>query len=412
MDTGLWSALVLSFALAATRAAVSGRSRAVAGLTAALLLARPEAMAFVPLVLCATLVLRRRVSGSWRQAWRVVLPALAIFTVTLPGLTLFRLAYFGSLLPNTYYAKVSPSLSYNLGAGLRYLGQFSATSLVARVGLALAALALVLVALRLWHDRDRAASPEQAAAFTFATAACVLAALPVLVGGDHFVWSRFYQPVWPLMAVPVWTLALHPALERLRAGAGASRTSRWLVLPVLALVVFDVQPSWLGGSRDLAAELKGADVGRRNGTALSCLFTGQPAPTVGVISSGGIKFSYAGPVEDLMGLNDTAMAHSPGDRRGKKNHAAFNKDVFYAALPQLVLPELLPRPPAGNTLIGGFDDKVLQGTFHDEAFTQRYQFASLRRGACGDGWVVGYVRRDLLERLGGDPGFEVRLGLR
>ncbi len=41
---------------------------------------------------------------------------------------------------------------------------------------------------------------------------------------------------------------------------------------------------------------------------------------------------------DLMGLNNPRMAHAPGDRRGFKNHAAFNRDVFFAIAPDLVIP--------------------------------------------------------------------------
>ena len=45
---------------------------------------------------------------------------------------------------------------------------------------------------------------------------------------------------------------------------------------------------------------------------------------------------YEGPIVDLLGLNNVAMAHSPGERRGRKNHAAFNRDVFYRQAPDLV----------------------------------------------------------------------------
>ena len=41
--------------------------------------------------------------------------------VTAGLLTIFRLAYFGFPLPNTFYAKVSPSLVYRLAEGSRYL---------------------------------------------------------------------------------------------------------------------------------------------------------------------------------------------------------------------------------------------------------------------------------------------------
>ena len=40
-----------------------------------------------------------------------------------------------------------------------------------------------------------------------------------------------------------------------------------------------------------------------------------------------------------MGLNNTLMGHSSGDRIGIKNHAAFNKKVFYKLNPDVIFPD-------------------------------------------------------------------------
>jgi len=42
----------------------------------------------------------------------------------------------------------------------------------------------------------------------------------------------------------------------------------------------------------------------------------------------------------MLGLNNVSMAHSAGNRRGIKNHAAFNKEVFFKLLPDLFAPHL------------------------------------------------------------------------
>jgi len=43
---------------------------------------------------------------------------------------------------------------------------------------------------------------------------------------------------------------------------------------------------------------------------------------------GRVGLKYQGNTVDLMGLNNILMGHSPGDRKGIKNHAAFNKMFF------------------------------------------------------------------------------------
>src|ERR1051325_4445418 len=43
------------------------------------------------------------------------------------GLTYFRMRYFGYPLPNTYYAKVSNNLLYNVANGIKYAIQFFTT---------------------------------------------------------------------------------------------------------------------------------------------------------------------------------------------------------------------------------------------------------------------------------------------
>jgi len=73
------------------------------------------------------------------------------------------------------------------------------------------------------------------------------------------------------------------------------------------------------------------------GATLNAMFD-DDFPSVGVILAGGVGLKYNGNVIDVMGLNNLEMAHTPGDRDGKKNHAAFNPDVFLSQLPDLFNP--------------------------------------------------------------------------
>ena len=88
-----------------------------------------------------------------------------------------------------------------------------------------------------------------------------------------------------------------------------------------------------------------AENGREKGNYLNQLFADFDLPRVGVVTAGGIKFTYNGQVIDLLGINDIEIAHHDGDRKGVKNHASFNKEVFYRKEPDIVLPVIKELPP-------------------------------------------------------------------
>jgi len=78
-----------------------------------------------------------------------------------------------------------------------------------------------------------------------------------------------------------------------------------------------------------------------------------------------------------MGLNNTEMAHTPGDRHGMKNHAAFNADVFLRQRPDLFLPMTRPGEPlrAWWRRMYRWHNGVLKGLLEDERFRRAYGLA-------------------------------------
>lgn len=78
----------------------------LAGIAAAsLALTRPDGVLFVPLYMVALLLAERRCL-SWRSA---LLRSLLLPSICLAASVAFRLIYFGSLVPNTYFAKGGPT---------------------------------------------------------------------------------------------------------------------------------------------------------------------------------------------------------------------------------------------------------------------------------------------------------------
>jgi hypothetical protein len=114
---------------------------------------------------------------------------------------------------------------------------------------------------------------------------------------------------------------------------------------------------------------------------MNALFN-DDAPTVGVIRAGAIAGTYEGEVIDLMGLNNSAMAHAKGDRQGLKNHAAFNAEVFFSQQPELLLPMDLSQADMASDLQEtlAWDNAVLKGLLTDPRFTDRYKLATVSDG--------------------------------
>jgi hypothetical protein len=159
---------------------------------------------------------------------------------------------------------------------------------------------------------------------------------------------------------------------------------------------------------DLKFEFDVAKEGRRTGTLMTKMFAHlEEYPIVGTVASGGVKLKYEGSVFDLMGLNNVIMGHSDGDRKGFKNHAAFDKNVLFLTLPDIVTPsaETIVETefrPERNDLLESFENrKALRGIYEDRQFQEQYRYARVRadsvcKNVCG---LRGFFRNEFLMQL-------------
>lgn len=421
MDTCLWGTLL--------------------GLTAAYLLHEPADDRHVPVGLCVLvflLVLARPesfvvcpaiIAIRWAKRWLTGNPAVAsaraaiwpsvTFVTTAGALTILRLSYFGYPLPNTYYAKVSPSLTYNLKTGLLYLGSYLSSTPVVAVSVFVMVLFLghrlaELLSGPVNRESIRVRRVVLAGPVTTIAALCaVLLVTPALSGGDHFPWWRFYQPAYPLLI-----LGLVCVVAEVQ-----SRFAPSVVIFSIAFVFFVVKPDvgWLGRwvEPQLGLEFRLAESGRRLGSACAQVFGALTTlPSVGSVTSGGFKRMYPGEVIDLMGLSSVAMGHSPGDREGTKNHAAFSAPVFLRLLPDIVTPTLEIRDPGeGGKPITGPDPKddwVMSIALHhlsdDARFRALYRYGGVHTRESMDAtWVVGYFLKSFISALHESGLYDVRL---
>jgi len=412
MDTGLWSALLLCFCLI-TSLSLSSRSlkhRFLASLVIVLMvLARPEALFWIPVVLLFfSLVLLWR-ERKLKPVYAFSFVPVTVFLLTTALLILFRITYFGYPLPNTYYTKVSPNILYNLYLGLEYFHAFATSSNFLRL-----ATAAIVLSVFVSFNKIREKKLPESNRFLLAVSFFVIVGLfvPITYGGDYFDWFRFYQPVWPLMVIPLFWPFKHRIEKYMHSPSGVSRLQWGLTGALAILFSLEANPSWYKWSDTnltLFHEFTIARDGRRLGDAMNQVFDGIACPDVGVITAGGVKYTYQGKIVDLMGLNNLAMAHHSGDRYGIKNHASFNKEVFYRQVPRVMVPVVVDNPAVESPYDNDrWWDATLKGLLREDAFHSQYTLVNLKKLSSSDAVrLCAYIRNDYLLTLKNSGAYKI-----
>jgi hypothetical protein len=167
--------------------------------------------------------------------------------------------------------------------------------------------------------------------------------LPVLTGGDHFKFTRFYQSIIPLACAsvlnfPFWST--HIGQFNIK-----QKLARILLTAAISFGVFFIAKStWYDftttdkiSSSRILPDFYHANNGRwiaekSNTTFDSC----KQYPSVGILAAGGFAYAYKGNTIDLMGLNSTLMAHATSIKHGFRNHASFDINTFWKLMPDMV----------------------------------------------------------------------------
>jgi hypothetical protein len=119
---------------------------------------------------------------------------------------------------------------------------------------------------------------------------------------------------------------------------------------------------------------------REIGNHLNSFFYTIKKPSIGVVAAGGIKYTYNGYVNDVLGLNNIEVAHTIGDRPISilKSHRAFNKTVFLKQYPDLFIFDFVTDtsryiPYAKRKNIDNeFGSKVIKHIYNDSNFNRQY----------------------------------------
>ena len=378
MDTGLWICLVAALFLMVLRfgAGDTAAAPALCLIAAALPITRPEGIALttgVALIYLLHGMITR--DGGWRVAAMIGISG----AVSAVAATLWRLSFFGYPVPNTFYAKTSSDVVGQVVSGIKYMLSYLAVSHNVLL-VVLLCLAGVLI---LRHGTKTTRAAVVIIGGTVAGAAMIYTVL----GGDHFGSHRFMLPVIPL-ALPVIMVSLRVMLE-----AGPTKTG-W-VAPVLLALPFVLVGSvslrdFVHDNGDIAHEFRIAEDGRMIGDILN---TFPAAPVVGVVAAGGTRMTYQGPMQDLMGLNWTVMAHAEPDAliADIKNHTGFNTQVFWDQPPDIFVPRPLQCPNSWTPLRYFLDEVT-------DYVSQSSEFAQIYATACAQG-IVFHVLKSYLQQL-------------
>lgn len=310
---GLETPLFTAFVLAAVFALVARRPMLAGLVVAAATMTRPDG-AVVGAVLLFWLLVRR----DWRPAGQLMLAAgvpVAVWTV-------WRVGYYGHVMPNPIAAKAGMDLGWQLRSGWTYLVGFAAAMWPLLV---LAGVAALLAA-------RRPASPlARPAVALLAVLVTAYMAFFVVAGGDWMPAWRFFAPAVPLLAAIVGiglatalasAPATAPASEPDGARTGLPRLAAGTAVAVVcALGVFTSidNPSMLDRvQRWHQAVNELGDLG-------SWLNRTLPPSTVIASYANGV-LSYRTEdlvVVDLLGLTDEHIArHGQREPRGIIGHAA------------------------------------------------------------------------------------------
>lgn len=405
METGAWSFILVFAVVTLCRFELEDENRKrnnyfLSALLIILVMCRPESYLWgIAFLTIRYFQLRRikRQGASSLSPINILMP-FACFIATAAAITLWRLSYFGYPFPNTYYAKVSSNHVANLLDGIRYDYYFFRNNYFLLLVFVLAAIYVI--------DSVRKTGSDKLTYCIRIIFVSILVALavPVYTGGDHFGQVRFMQPVAPLFYLAFLVMVMNFLnSHKIKIKMYSAVTVSWLVLffsPAYNLVDYTLR------SGVINIEFVIANQGRAIGNEMSVFFSGLDSlPSVGLMTAGARAYAYSGPSIDLLGLNNVAIAHASREKGGFKNHASFDKKIFYKLAPDIFIPMGFVTDTSRNVVTEFMPDKhhpwyisVYKKIFDDEEFQKKYSLVFISKKNQNN-YFLTYANNNFLSRL-------------
>ncbi|MFN3405803.1 MAG: hypothetical protein ACK40G_17030 [Cytophagaceae bacterium] len=322
LETGLWSSILILSVLNILSYNTENFNRSNISLSVLiflLLLCRPESILWG---LFFSIVRMTQSFLFFKKPSKINFLPIVTFLIVISAVIGFRLMYFGYPVPNTFYAKVSSDYIENIKNGIKYLYLYFIDSPV--VILIISAIAYTL------YTFFRNGKINFQLLF-IALVILLTFSIPLYTGGDHFGYSRFIQPLVPIIYLALVLILLDQDIQ----------PNLYIIVTFLLFLVFTSENSLVKYYKPerklLWNEWEIARMGQEKSEKLNSFFDALPRlPSQGVFTAGGTAYKYNGVTIDLLGLNNVKMAHAETQKDNSlKNHAAFNKEIFMEQKPDL-----------------------------------------------------------------------------
>jgi hypothetical protein len=368
METPLFACLLTwSVALACDAVGRDRLSPSSALVVAAAALTRPEGCGVAVVLATLLLFLRRHRPRAIRE---VGVWCVAFLVLYLPYFV-WRVAYYGDLLPNTFHAKVG-SDPFQAVRGLLYVDAYLVDSgywlLVPLVGL-------------LW-------SKHRDAIAIAGSLVVALVGYVIVVGGDGLPMYRFLVPLLPLFFLLI-ALGVVGIVKRL----GGRRAVRVAAATVVAgMCVGAALPAFRGSSaRYVEQDRREVSAWREVGKYFA---DNAPADaSIAVLPAGAIPYFSGLKTIDMLGLTDRTIARRriPALGRGQAGHEKHHVDYVLSRQPTYVLIGvygLASNPQPARQLLQPFYPAETE-MLRSHQFRSRYV---LRRARAASGYFAYFER--------------------
>lgn len=355
LETVFFGALLTSATFLLIRELDDSKYRGSSLLYACAALTRPEAILLF--VLVSTLVFGHRRNGgkpALRYAARFFLPF-----VTLVGAhEIFRIAYYGEFVPNTYFVKFGAALPAGMPTRASYVGDFLTNGLDP-VGIT----AVLVVFLAIFKGRElRLQILLLTAVFGLLNVA--------LSGADFMIGFRYLVPYAPAFYMAA-TLGFEAFTERVRKGPSARHLE---VGAFIVALLASAHGYWYSRTKLQSFEQLRQTVTRDSNSELGkWLRDSLPKNTVVVARDiGEIGYLSDLPIVDMTGLTDRTIARKPGNVLDR----ALDVDDIFARNPGVfVFVSKLPGPTIGLRRTAAFASTPSTLTLLDDPrFADQFMF--------------------------------------
>lgn len=370
LETGLWSSLLILISINLLSSTTGSEGRKDESLfilyIILLILCRPESILWGAFFIFAKFMIEYTKEFKLRSSLVKILPPFAAYTITLTGLIIWRLNYFGYPLPNTYYAKVSGDNFQNLIQGIIY----NASSFLSNPYILLT----IILSIFVFPEIIKTKKFAQNKLFIVLNSILIVTYLiPLSTGGDHFGYFRFIQPTLPLILI-----ILVLALEKLNFELKYSY--------IIAFILFasftskETIYSNLKHRSNIALEWDVTIRSREYSRKMNEFFSKMTDyPSQGVLPAGATSYIYRGQTIDLLGLNNVEMAHAIKikDKNIRKNHASFSKEVFFRQKPDIFwygsnFVDIKDSIESAKLVITPFERLIFRNIEKDKNFDKQY----------------------------------------